>query len=373
MRFGKAGIASLYDKTGKREVLRTDKFEGGEVIQLTAPTEAWNNMEETTTEDFDRSNLHEFKTVRATESPVRYVVEKEAEFRHFTLRERFILNKNARELIVEADVLDWEGIPSRELRIVFPINVDGTARISYEEPFGTTEAGKDEIDYSILPETVECNFSGQFYARVDLPFREAINWVDISTGKYQGSGCLSASDITLHHFRDETEHPVDYPLIQHVLLSSRKSLSWNPENWFVQPGNHSYRMALYPHEGNWRYAYKKGQDFNMPLTLYMPENPNTKSANETLPESQSFLELGPENLIVSAVKQAEDGNGIIVRFYEAEGRYSKLSLKGFKPIRQAYLTNMIEYDEKELPVSGGGIVEMSVKPWEIVTLRLNFR
>ena len=37
MTFGAGGIKSLHDKQLDWEVLRTDKFEGGEVIQLTAP------------------------------------------------------------------------------------------------------------------------------------------------------------------------------------------------------------------------------------------------------------------------------------------------------------------------------------------------
>src|SRR5208283_921288 len=34
---GDGGIKSLYDKSLKQEILRTDKFAGGEVLQFTAP------------------------------------------------------------------------------------------------------------------------------------------------------------------------------------------------------------------------------------------------------------------------------------------------------------------------------------------------
>ena len=96
-----------------------------------------------------------------------------------------------------------------------------------------------------------------------------INWIDASSPEYLGFGCLAASDCTVHLFADETNHPVDYPLLQHVLLSTRKSLAWNPDYWFTQPGDHHYRMALFPHAGGWRSSYREGFAFNYPLTAFV--------------------------------------------------------------------------------------------------------
>lgn len=375
VRFSEAGLASVYDKTTAREVLRTDKFAGGEVVQFTAPGVAWNEYAEVTTADFDRTARHGMKTLRATESPVRYVVEKEARFPDFILRQRYILNKGAREVVVETDLLDWQGVPDRELRVVFPMNLGKEARMSYEVPFGTVELGRDEIDYSNLPETSECLFVKEYYAR-DLPFREAINWVDASSGLHRGGGCLLASDMSVHLFRDESDDPVDYPVVQHVLLSSRKSLAWNPDNWFVQPGDHHYRMALYPHEGNWRMAYREGMAFNMPLTLYTADGVSGSAAGSPAGgdagSSQSFLKADPDNLIFTAVKQAEDGDGLFVRLYEAEGRYTTLRLKGFKPFSRVWLTDLLEYNREELEVEADGSLRLPVKPWQIVNLRIRW-
>jgi alpha-mannosidase len=368
VKFGSGGIASLYDKVTKKEILRTDKFFGGEVIQLTAPDLAWESYAITTMKDFDKTSLHEFKTIRAVESPIRYIIEKEAKLKYFTLRERFILNKHSRELVVEADIINWTGEKEKELRILFPVNMDKSFRASYEVPFGTVEMGRNEIDYSYLPDNYECQFN-QKYARKDLPFREAINWVDVSTGNYKGNGCLFASDINVHLFRDETTNPVDYPVVQHALLSSRKSLAWNPDYWFTQAGSHSYRMALYPHDGNWRFAFKDGLAFNTPLAVYSGKGA-TPAVNSSLPLLKSLISVSPSNILVSAMKQGEAGDGLVVRFYEAEGRYTKAIVKGLKPFTKVYLTNMLEYNEKELPVEADGSIAISVKPWEIVNIKI---
>jgi alpha-mannosidase len=370
VKFGAGGISSFYDKVKKLEVLKTDKFFGGEVIQMGAPTVAWENQEPATMDDFDKTSMHEFKTIRAVESPLRYIVEKEAKMKYFTLRERFIIDKSTSELIVEADVLNWTGEKAKELRIVFPVNMDKTFSSTYDVPFGRVEIDRgDNVDFSYLPDNYECQFYPTNYGRKYLPFREAVNWVDVSTGTYKGNGCLFASDMTVHLFKDETTNPVDYPLVQHVLLSTRESFGWNPKYSFTQAGSHSYRMALYLHDGNWRYAQKEGLAFNNPLTVVTGKADNP--ANSSLPASQSFLKVQPANIVVSTLKKAEDGNGSVVRFYETEGKFASARISGFKPFSKVTLTNMLEYDEKNLPVNADGSVNISVKPYEIITIRVN--
>ncbi|MGV8139764.1 MAG: glycosyl hydrolase-related protein [Mangrovibacterium sp.] len=369
VKFGSGGISSMYDKVKKQEVFKTEKFFGGEVIQMSAPTVAWENREPVTMDDFDKTSMHEFKTIRAVESPLRYIVEKEAEMKYFTLRERFILHKETGELNIEADVLNWTGEKAKELRIVFPLNMDKIFSTTYDIPFGRVEMDRDNIDYSWLPDNYECQFYPANYARKYLPFREAVNWVDVSTGTYKGTGCLFASDMTVHLFRDETTNPVDYPVVQHVLLSTRESFGWNPRYSFTQKGSHSYRMALYLHDGNWRYAQKEGLAFNNPLTAFSGKVSVTTEA--TLPVSTSFLQAEPANIVISTLKKAEDGNGRIVRFYETEGKFAKAKITGFSPFSKVSLTDMLEYDQAALPVNADGSADVSVKPYEIITIRIN--
>ena len=150
------------------------------------------------------------------------------------------------------DILDWDGTQSRELRVVFPINLPQNYQLSYEVPFGTVEMGKDEIDFSDLPNsnlpnTNDSQFVPALYGGdKPLPFREAINWVDASSDRYRKFGCLVASDCTVHLFEDQTDNPVAYPMLQHVLLSTRKSLAWNPDYWFTQPGSYTSAWLSIP-------------------------------------------------------------------------------------------------------------------------------
>ncbi len=160
--FGAGGIKSLYDKRLNWEVLRTDKFDAGEILQFTAPGQAWEDPEIVTTENFDKTSNHPFPFKQFSKTPLRTTAVREAQFEHFTLRESFYLYDQLDRVDMDVEVLDWDGAKERELRAVFPINLD-QARLSYEVPFGTVEIGKDEMDFSLLPPDNDTQFTPAIY------------------------------------------------------------------------------------------------------------------------------------------------------------------------------------------------------------------
>jgi alpha-mannosidase len=367
---GAGGLKSLYDKRLKLEMLKTDKFFAGEVLQFTAPGYAWDDTEVVTTEDFDKTSNHTFRTLSFRQGPVITTAVREAQFKHFRLRQAFHLFPRLDRVEMDVEILDWDGPKARELRVAFPINLPKDFRLTYEVPFGTVEIGKDEIDFSLLPGNQDCQFVSAVYGGDKaLPFRESINWIDASSDRYQKYGCLAASNCTVHLFEDQTDAPVAYPVLQHVLLSTRKSQAWNPDYWFTQEGSHSFRMALYPHSGGWRARYRDGISFNYPLMAFVPSG--TGGHGASYPPSAEFLRLEPANLIMTALKKSEDDDSIALRFFEAEGRAAvRAHVQLFRPIQRAWKTNLIEDEPEVVPVTAHGTVELDVQPWEIVTLKL---
>jgi hypothetical protein len=61
---------------------------------------------------------------------------------------------------------------------------------------------------------------------------------------------------------------------------------------------------------------------------------------------------------------------LFIRFYEAGGRYTKVKIKRFQPFSNVFVTDMLEYNDKELQVDTDGSIEISVKPWEIVNIKI---
>lgn len=365
--FGDGGLKHLYDKKLNWEVLRTEKFDGGEVIQFGAPGEAWEDPEIVTMKHFDKTSNHSFPFKQFSRGATRITAVREAAFKHFFLREHFHFYHRLDRVDIDLEILNWDGQKERELRAVFPVNLEA-ARITYEAPFGKIEMGKDELDFTLLPPDPDTAFRPDLYGGDHpLAFREAINWIDASSRNYLARGCLSASDITVHLFRDETSNPVSYPMLQHVLLSTRKSLAWNPEYWFTQKGSHRYRMCLLPHRRDWRFRYREAIGFNYPLMAFPGLN-NPPSAQATSSRS-AFFHLAPANLVLTALKKSEDDDRLVIRFYEAEGFKTPARIRFAKPIARAWRASLIEEDQAPLHPSADGSLSLQVNPWEIVTLK----
>ncbi|MCX7843594.1 MAG: glycosyl hydrolase-related protein [Clostridia bacterium] len=76
------------------------------------------------------------------------------------------------------------------------------------------------------------------------------------------------------------------------------------------------------------------------------------------------------NIIIETVKLAEDGTGdVIIRCYEALKMQTKCNLNFEFNCKQAFETNMIETNGKQLPINGNSIA-LDFRPFEIKTLRL---
>jgi alpha-mannosidase len=135
---------------------------------------------------------------------------------------------------------------------------------------------------------------------------------------------------------------------------------------------HSFDYAIVPHgSGDWRavQAYRRGAEFNTPLIAWKPR----QHAGQ-LPAKTSFLKIGGENIVLSAVKAC--AGGMIVRVYEAEGRagLSPASIEPAWPVQQAYETNLIELEEKAIEFDPtANRVSLALGPFEIKTVKLIFR
>ena len=71
-----------------------------------------------------------------------------------------------------------------------------------------------------------------------------------------------------------------------------------------------------------------------------------------MPKSFSFVEADQKNVLIEVLKMAEDGNGIIIRLYEAFNRRTKAMLRFGKQIQIAAECGMLENQEKHLKAEG---------------------
>jgi alpha-mannosidase len=100
-------------------------------------------------------------------------------------------------------------------------------------------------------------------------------------------------------------------------------------------------------------------------------NGKTASAKKSMPPDQASLaQAGPENLVISAVKAAEDGQGLIVRVLETAGRASEGNLTlPLTTITSAVECNAVEACAGAL-ASDAHSVKFHITPHQVRTIRV---
>jgi hypothetical protein len=128
--------------------------------------------------------------------------------------------------------------------------------------------------------------------------------------------------------------------------------SYDPDPTPAQ-GRHHLRYALLPHRGSWREAQtpRRAHEFNNPV-IALPAAPHAGP----LPASRSFLRVGPANMILAALKRAENGQGYIARVYNSTGVGGRATLTCGLPVRTAAACNLLEQPRPENAASVRGSV-----------------
>ena len=84
---------------------------------------------------------------------------------------------------------------------------------------------------------------------------------------------------------------------------------------------------------------------------------------------RSLLSVDAPNVVIETIKQAEDGQGIIVRLYESQRRRGKLTLTTGFPLAKAWRANLLEENQERLDCADNRVA-IFIKPYQILTLRL---
>ncbi|MBA3874028.1 MAG: alpha-mannosidase, partial [Anaerolineae bacterium] len=252
---------------------------------------------------------------------------------HSTYTQRISLTYNSPRLDFDTHI-DW-----REkhilLKAAFPVDVFSPVA-TYEIQWGNVER------------TTHRNSSWD-WARFETC---AQKWVDLSEGDY---GVSLLNDCKYgHDIRDN--------IVRLTLLRSPTMPDPNADQ-----GEHRFAYSLLPHAGRWdEQTAQQAYALNDPLIAYVPEQANASSSEVAL---GSLFAFAAGNIMIETIKRAEDGNGIIVRFYEFQRQRGDVRLECGFPIAKAWRSNLIEDDQEEL-TAGDKYVDLFIKPYEIVTLRL---
>jgi alpha-mannosidase len=228
------------------------------------------------------------------------------------------------------------------LKAAFPLAASG--------PFATYE-----IPYGSIDRPTTRNNSWE-KAQFEVP---AMRWADLGgvgpDGKVHGLSVINNSKY-------------GYDAAGNVLrLTLLRSPKWPDPD--ADMGHHHFHYALYPHAGTWKDALtvRHGYEYNYPLTAVV-----TTAHAGTLPAEHSFASVAPENVVLTAVKKAEDANGLIFRVYEWAGKASTVEFHVPPGATAATVTNLMETPEGAPLTIAGDEVKAPIKPFEILTIRVDY-
>lgn len=165
-----------------------------------------------------------------------------------------------------------------------------------------------------------------------------------------------------------------------VLVRDASGKSYPAQKWvdltdgnpdlYLNLGKFNISYALYPHEGDWTNGvWAEGDDFNVPVYAAEPPSLALAKNHATRPEEASLISLDQKSVMLSGLKQAEDGKELIVRIAEIEGKETTVTVQLPVGIQSAQRLNLAELPlEAEKPVIKGKSLQVKVKAHEIVTL-----
>jgi len=335
VKFNNAGdIVGIYDKTNKRRLTPdgqiANQFQAFEDRPLTA--DAWDIDIYYEDKKFLSKPADSIKVVEA--GPLRATLEIQRKILSSCYVQRISIFHNSTRIDFDT-AIDWQQ-RNILLKSAFPVEILSLVA-TYEIQWGNIERPTHQ------------NTSWD-WARFEV---WAQKWVDISEGNY---GVSLLNDCKY-----------GYDIKDNVMRISLLRSPTTPDPQADQ-GRQEFCYSLLPHSGPLSEA-TIAEAYCLNDAIMLIENSSKRKPDKFVNSVGSFLSVDSPNVVIETIKKTEDGNGIIVRLYESLRKRGTITLTaGFK-ISEVYRSNLLEENLVKLEHSGNNI-KLSVRPFEIITLRI---
>ncbi len=329
-------ITRIFDKRNQREVLPGGKVANQFLAFEDRPKrwDAW-DLDISYEDTYWRSDPASAVTV-VEEGPLRVTLEITRRILHSDYTQRISLYYNQPQIYFDTTIT-WS---ERHilLKVAFPVAV-------------LSPTATYEIQWGNVERPTHHNTSWD-WARFETC---AQKWVDLSEGDY---GVSLLNDCKYgHDIRDN--------VIRLSLL--RGTTSPDPQ---ADQGEHRFAYSLLPHAGRWdEQTIAAAYALNDPVLVS-----SVKRAPDVAPPASSISEqplvvADRSNIVIETIKRAEDGDGLIVRFYESQRQRGEVTLTTNFRIARAERVNLIEDHQAGLTTDGQHL-SLFVMPYQIVSVRL---
>ncbi len=324
----RAQIVSIYDKRAEREVIAPGEVGNALLAFEDRPLDfdAWDINIYYQDKPYPVDDVTSWQVVES--GPLRGGVEIVRRYGKSTIRQRVLIYADVPRIDFPTQI-DWHEQHTL-LKAAFPVTVN-SPRATFEVQWGNLER------------PTHWNTSWD-WARFESV---AHKWADLSEGDYGVSllnDCKYGYDVKGHTLR---------------LTLLKSATSPDP---VADQGAHEFSYALLPHQGDWRVGetVRHAYLFNMPA-------PARFSSRQM--QTASLVTTDRPGLVIETVKAAENGDGIIVRVYDAHNTRGPATLTFVREIQSAEATNLLEESAGPADVSGRAL-RLNVRPYGIQTFRL---
>ncbi len=331
--FSEGGLSQVYDKELKKDLFNTEDFKTGEIFTLESVGNGageFGDIQQPYMNDFDQMSIHAPKVEIVENGSVFTTYRIKQQILHAIAQQEITVYHELKRVQFDHKLLNWDGKLYREFRTAYPVNMKN-ATITYDVPFGSVQVGRDEIQTAGERYTPLCK---------DVHPRAIMDWISASD---RDMTVTLSSSVAAADWIDPTKEN-EKAVLQHLLLASRKSCHWEG-NLYSQEGNHTYAHILTSTPAGDQSGSLIAEQFNEPLfVIYNPE----KSARASLPGEESFFAAQGNDVIISAIKKAEDSDGVVLRLYNREGKRTAVAIDSYFDYDGIYQTNIIEENPQKI-------------------------
>lgn len=346
MALGDGGIVRLYDKQLKKNVVETEKYAlgdiidagyygngAGEFLRITDLEIPFNGVEHA------GAHKSEWKVVESGKFSVTYESVYDNAFAKVI--QRITVYHTRKKIDFDVRLENFSGEHNRQYRILFPLDMKSdSSDICYEVPMAVSHVGRDELD--MRPGGYTGLGSYRFHPSDTHP-REVLNFISANGN---GFGFTMSSCVAVCDWEDPACEVADYPVLQGVLLSTHKSCH-GEGNWYHQTGTHDFHFSITTHPEEWQSGYAMAVEENHPLHIAIKNARGGKA-----PATRSFLEVSDPYVSVSAMKKADNDDAVILRLVEMEGADKDITVRLPFEAKSVIRCNLIEDELESLPCSG---------------------
>ncbi len=231
-------------------------------------------------------------------------------------------------------VVEWGDENRVLLKVAFPVQVH-------------SESARFEIQFGNIVRPTHDN-QPQDRARFEVTGHK---WVDLSETDY---GVALLNDC-------KYGHDVRGGVMRLSLLRAPK----DPDPVADINQTHRFTFALWPHAGDFTQGVvRAGYELNVP-----PRAAFATAHRGVMPPAASRFGVSSPHVILDTVKGAEDGRALILRLYEAHGARGACTVRTDLPVKSWHRADLNERPLRALSARNGA-VRLMVRPYEIITLRL---